>query len=143
MKVKPFEIILPVLVGALFLLASDASAQIYNPYYGNPYAYNYARGYGGGYGGVQYYNYNAPYSHIYYSPTYSVQPRGYYSTPYYYGGYSGYSYSGQRPSKPSGGHFRPSNTRNQSSVRGEVPAGTVGWIPAPVSARSQKVQSGR
>ncbi len=134
-----------VLLGWICLAPGMGGAQIYNPYYSpNPctstYPNGYGYGYGGyGYGGVQYYNYNAPYSHIYYSPTYSVQPRGSYSVPYYYGGYSYGPSHGPKPSKPSGGFhgYVP-----PSSQRGEVPAGTVGWIPAPVSERSRKVQNG-
>ncbi|MCA9441510.1 MAG: hypothetical protein KC964_11935 [Candidatus Omnitrophica bacterium] len=129
------------------LQPSDSLAQIYNPYYSTPYGGGYASGYGygyGGYGGVNYYNYNAPYSHIYYSPTYQVQPRGYYTVPYYYGGYyldggGHHGGGGHKPSHGGGGYKGYSS----SSSRGEVPAGTVGWIPAPVSPRSQKVQSGK
>jgi len=125
-------------VGILTAFPMDGFSQIYNPYYVNPYSTAYYGG-GYGYGGYNYYNYNAPYSHIYYSPTYSVQPRGYYSIPYY-GGYYGRPSHGHKPSKPSGGHYYPSTSR---SVEGEVPPGTVGWIPAPVSPRSQRVQSGK
>jgi len=137
--------VLPALGLALIcFLSGEGQTQIYNPYYSTPYGGGYAGGYGygyGGYGGVHYYNYSAPYSHIYYSPTYNVRPRGYYTVPYYSGGY--YLNGGHhgKPHKPS--HGKAPIGGFSSSSRGEVPEGTVGWIPAPVSGRSQKVQSGK
>lgn len=135
------RICLGVLLAGTVLASGDAFAQWYNPYVTNPYAPGYYNGYGyGGYSGVQYYNYNAPYSHVYYSPSYNVQPRGYYTIPYSYsygggGYYGGGGHHGNKPSKPYVGGYNYS-----SKDRGEVPAGTVGWIPAPVSPRMQKLQ---